>query len=127
MARIAVITGVLLIVLAVAFFFATGAVHPTSLIPGAFGFVLMACGFIANVNENDAKQRMLWMHIAVTVGLIGFLMTAFMGIKGLVHWGTLARVHQIAATEQLIMAGICLIFTALCVRSFIVARVGRTA
>ncbi len=105
MAKIALITGVLLIVLALGFFFATGAAHPTSLIPGGFGLLLLICGVVANTE--DAKKRMLWMHIAVTVGLLGFLMTAFMGIKALTHWSTLAAVHQTAATEQIIMAVIC--------------------
>lgn len=125
MGRIAVITGVVLIVLALGFFFATGSAHPTSLIPGGFGLLLLICGLLANTE--DAKKRMLWMHIAVTVGLLGFLMTAFMSIKALTHWSTLAPVHQTAAAEQMIMAVVCGIFTALCVRSFIAARVGRTA
>src|SRR5579875_287500 len=102
MARITVVTGVLLILLGVVFFVATGVQHPTSLIASGFGLVLMVCGLIANTD--DAKKRMLWMHIAVTVGLLGFLMTAFMGIKALAHWSTLAPVHRTAATEQLIMA-----------------------
>ena len=67
------------------------------------------------------------MHIAVTVGLIGFLFPAFMAIKALTHWAALAPVHRTAAQEQMIMAAICAIFTALCVRSFIAARVTRTA
>lgn len=125
MARIAMIFGVVLIVLGAAFFFVTGSAHPTSLIPAGFGLVLLLCGVLANTE--DAKKRMLWMHIAVTVGLLGFLFPAFMAVKALVHWSTLAPVHQTAALEQMIMAVICLVFTALCVRSFIAARVGRTA
>ena len=124
MARITRVTGIVLMVLALVYFFATGSTHPTSLIPGGFGLVLLLCGIVANTE--DAKKRMLWMHIAVTIGLLGFLMTAFMGIKALTRWSALAPVHQTAAIEQLLMAGICGIFTVLCVRSFIAARVSRT-
>jgi heme/copper-type cytochrome/quinol oxidase subunit 3 len=78
-------------------------------------------------NTPDAARRMLWMHIAVTVGLFGFLFPGFMAIKEWVsaHGGPLA--HPAAAEEQAVMAVICLIFTALCVRSFIAARRSRAA
>lgn len=125
MAKMAMIVGAMLIVLGAAYFFVTGAAHPTSLIPVAFGIVLVGCGLLANTE--DAKKRMLWMHIAVTVGLLGFLFPGFMGVRALMHWSGLAPVHRTAAQEQLIMAAICLVFTAMCVRSFIAARAGRTA
>jgi hypothetical protein len=124
-ARLTQVFGAILVVLGIAYFVATGTTHPTSLIPAGFGLVLFVCGVLAKTE--DAKRRMLWMHIAVTVGLLGFLMTAFMGGKALTHWSALAPVHQTAATEQLAMAVICAIFTGLCVRSFIAARVARTA
>ena len=125
MSRIARITGIVLLVLGAIYFFVTGSSHPTSLIPAAFGLLILVCGVFANTE--DAKRRMLSMHIAVTLGLLGFLFPAFMAIKALMHWSDLAPVHRTAAEEQMIMAVICAIFTALCVRSFIAARVTRTA
>lgn len=125
MAKIAMVFGVLLIVLGGAYFVATGSAHPTSLIPAWFGIVLVICGALANTE--DAKKRMLWMHIAVTVGLIGFLFPAIRGGMAFAHAAGLTAVQRTAATEELIMAVICAVFTGLCVRSFIAARVGRTA
>lgn len=124
MARIARITGIVLIVLGAVYFFLTGSAHPTSLIPAGFGLLLFVCGVLANTE--DTKRRMLWMHIAVTIGLLGFLFPAIRGRMAFAHAATLTEVQRTAATEQLIMAVICAVFTALCVRSFIAARVNRT-
>ena len=74
MAKLTIVFGVLLIVLGVASFVLTGASHPTSLIPAGFGLVLALSGALAS--GDDAKKRMLWMHIAVTVGLVGFIFPA---------------------------------------------------
>ena len=52
----------------------TGNKFPTSLIPAAFGILLITFGSMAETPV--AKRRMLFMHIAVTVGLLGFLATA---------------------------------------------------
>jgi hypothetical protein len=117
--------GIILIVLGAIYFVATGSAHKTSLIPSAFGLVLLLCGVLANTE--DAKKRMLWMHIAVTFGLIGFLFPAIRGGMALAHSSTLTEVQRVAAQEEIVMAVICAVFTALCVRSFIAARVGRTA
>ena len=74
MAKITVLFGVLLIVLGGASFVLTGLKFPTSLIPVAFGILLVTFGSMAETPV--AKRRMLFMHIAVTVGLLGFLATA---------------------------------------------------
>ena len=125
MARIARVTGIVLIVLGAIYFFATGAAHPTALIPAIFGVILLLCGVLANTE--DAKRRMLWMHIAVTVGLLGFLFPGFRAGRALAGSVALTPVQHTAATEELIMAAICAVFTALCVRSFIAVRAGRAA
>ncbi|MBB5065478.1 hypothetical protein [Granulicella mallensis] len=127
MAKLTIVFGVLLVVLGVAGFVMTGSSHPTSLIPCWFGLVLALSGGLAS--GNDAKKRMLWMHIAVTVGLLGFLFPAVMSIKSLVkaHAQQVELAHPAAVHEQLIMAFVCLIFVVLCVRSFIAARRGRVA
>lgn len=125
MARPTIYFGVILIGLGIFFFVTTGSVHPTSLIPCWFGIVLAACGALAN--SNDAGRRMLYMHIAVTVGLLGFLFPGFMALKDIVHaHATNAPLpHPSAVQEQLIMSALCLLFVLLSVRSFIAARRAR--
>ena len=125
MARATRITGIVLIVLGAVYFFMTGAAHPTALIPSYFGIVLLLCGALAN--SPDTKRVMLWMHIAVTIGLIGFLFPGFRAVKAFMSAAALTPVKQTAATESLIMAVICGIFTALCVRNFISNRRARLA
>jgi len=109
----------------VGYFIATGSTHPTALIPLWFGLGLILCGALA-ITE-DPRRRMLWMHIAVTLALLGFLFPGFMAIKEWVgaHGGPLA--HPVAVQEQALMSFVCLILTALCVRSFIAARRSRAA
>ena len=120
-----IILAAILIVLGVAFFVATGRYAPTALIPAFFGVVLGILGILANTENN--KRRMLFMHIAVTIGLLGFLFPGFRAagdiIKLLRNQTVLA---QIAMWEELAMAVICLIFVLVCVRSFIAARRART-
>lgn len=125
MAKLAIGFGVVLIILGVASFILTGSTHPTSLIPVWFGIVLILCGVLANTT--DTRRRMLWMHIGVTISLLGFLFPGFMVIKdwAAAHGAPLA--HPAAVEEQAAMAIICLVFTVLCVRSFIAARRSRTA
>ena len=125
MARVTRVFGVVLVVLGTVYFFLTGSTHPTALIPAAFGFVLFVCGLLARTE--DAGRRMLWMHIAVTVGLLGCLFPAIRGGMALARSAYLTAGQRVAAQEQIAMAVACGVFTALCVRSFVVARVGRTA
>jgi hypothetical protein len=117
--------GVVLIIVGIASFILTGSTHPTSLIPAWFGIVLGLCGVLANTP--DSRRRMLWMHIAVTVSLLGFLFPGFMAIRDWVAARGAPLAHPAAVEEQAAMAIICLIFTILCVRSFIAARRSRVA
>ena len=134
MARGTLFTGALLIVLGIVAFIATGSTHPTSLIPCWFGLALAICGSLANNGEarkrmlgalamtDDAKRRMLFMHIAVTIGLLGFLFPGFLAIKDVVQAHGAPLAHPAAVEVQGAMALVCLIFVVLCVRSFIAAR-----
>jgi len=123
MAKLTIVFGVILILLGLAGFFATGHTHPTALIPSGFGLLLSIFGLLANTP--DTKRRMLFMHIAVTLGLLGFLAT----ITGLMHWfqmlGGKVFPHPPAVESQAAMSVVCLIFVLLCVRSFIAARKAR--
>ena len=74
MAKLTVFFGILLILLGGVTFVLTGHKFPTSLIPAAFGILLVTFGGMAETPIT--KRRMLFMHISVTVGLLGFLATA---------------------------------------------------
>ena len=124
MAKMTMGFGTLLILVGIMGFVLTGSVHPTALIPCWFGVLLALAGKLAKTE--DAKKRMLWMHIAVTIGLLGFLFPGFMAIKALLIAHGAPLVLPAATAEQAVMAVICLIFVVLCVRSFIAARRART-
>ena len=124
MAKLTIGFGVLLGLIGAGYFFATGSAHPTALIPLWFGLALIICGALALTE--DTRRRMLWMHIAVTVALFGFLFPGFMAIKDWVAAGGAPLAHPAAVQEQAVMSVVCLILTGLCVRSFIAARRSRT-
>ena len=127
MAKITIVFGVLLIITGAVAFALVGqqshAYH--ALIPVGFGLLLAIFGALANTP--DAKKRMLFMHIAVTIGLLGFLGT----IPGIIGTIQMLAGHAVArpdaAKVQTIMGTLCLFFVLLCVRSFINARRARTA
>ena len=126
MAKLTLIFALVLIVLGIAVYIATGSHAPTALIPTWFGVVLGILGLLANTD--DAKRRMLFMHIAVTVGLVGFIFPGWRGLGDLIAQAQGQAVLRPAAMkEELAMAGICLIYVLLCIRSFIAARRQRTS
>jgi hypothetical protein len=117
--------GVLLLALGIGGYVFTGSVHPTALIPAWFGVVLCLCGVLANTE--NSKRRMLWMHIAVTFGLLGFLASGARVVMKLIQAHGEPFMYSIAVEAQAAMCALCGIFVALCVRSFIAARRGRRA
>ena len=123
MANVTIFFASLLILLGAAGFVATGSHAPTALIPAFFGIVLLIVGVLARTG--DPKRRMLLMHIAVTLGLLGFLGTvsSFAGLARIVHGEVVAR--PAAVVEKSGMAILTLIYVLLCVRSFIAARRAR--
>ena len=124
MARLTVLFGIVLILLGGFGYVATGSHFPTALIPSAFGIVLTILGFFAHTPE--PKRRMLLMHIAVTIGLIGFLATVKGGIIDYLLMLNGRQFHYPSAVEEkAAMSVLLLIFVILCVRSFIAARRAR--
>ena len=125
MAKLTIIFGALLILVGIGGFVLTGSAHPTALIPAVIGVILAVAGALASTE--DVKRRMLWMHIAVTVGLLGELAT----IKSAWDVMRLARgavyPHPIAVEEKALTCLLCALFVAFCVRSFIAARRTRLA
>ncbi len=121
MAKLTLVVALILIVLGVAVFIATGSHAPTALIPAYFGILLGIFGLLANTP--NSKRRMLFMHIAVTIGLVGFIFPGWRGLHDLITQihGQIV-LHPAAMKEELAMAVICLVYVLLCVRSFISAR-----
>lgn len=123
MAKLTIAIGFVLVLLGAVGFVATGGTHLTALIPCAFGTVLGIAGVLAL--SNDPKQRMLWMHVAVTVALLGFLGSFSRAIDEYIQAHGEPLAHPVAVEYQAAMAAICLVFVILCVRSFIAARRAR--
>ena len=125
MAKLTIGFGVLLVILGIFGYVATGSVHPTALIPVWIGLLFALFGFMANTE--DSKKRMLWMHISVTVALITFLGTipADIDTIRLSHGAYFA--HPAAIEEKGALSLLCLIYVLFCVRSFISARRSRLA
>ena len=123
MAKTTIMFGVVLILLGIFGFVATGSHAPTALIPAFVGLILAILGFLAMTD--DAKKRMLFMHIAVTLGLLGFLGT----VKSIYDYIRMLQgmqfPHPVAVEEKAAMSVLLLIFVIFCVRSFIAARRAR--
>lgn len=124
MAKLTIGFGVLLILLGVAGFVLTGSAHPTSLIPAGFGVLFVIFGALANTE--DSKKRMLWMHIAVTLGLIGFLSTIMADIQVFKLANGTTYPHPASVIEKAAMSLFSLIYVLFCVRSFVNARIRRS-
>ena len=118
MAKLTIGFGVLLVAISAGFWFAMGRAESAALHPAGVGMVLILCGLLANTE--NVKRRMLWMHIAVTFGLIGFLITGIRAGLNLLR-GTVS-VNPVAFDERAVVAVVCFAYIVLCVRSFISAR-----
>jgi hypothetical protein len=123
MAKITVLVGILLIILGGASYILTGHQFPTSLIPVAFGILLATFGRMADTPVQ--RRRMLFMHIAVTIGLLGFLATAPALVQVVELFKGKLFPYPAAVEEKAAMSALLLIYVVLCVRSFIAARRSR--
>jgi hypothetical protein len=93
---------------------ASGHASPTALIPAAFGIAIAVLALIGRARES---LRMHLMHVAVLLGLLGFIFPAGRVIANYTTFSVSA-----ATVSQLAMSIICLVFVVLSVRSFIDAR-----
>jgi hypothetical protein len=123
LANITLVIGIALIGLGLGGYFGTGTSSLTALIPAVFGAILALLGFMAR----DEAKRKVAMHIAVLIGLIGFLgsVPGLMKLPALLGGQEVAR--PAAVISQSIMGVLTAVFVALCVKSFIDARKGRQA
>jgi hypothetical protein len=125
MTKLTIGFGILLILLGIIGFVATGSAHPTALIPAILGLFFILFGVMAS--SNDSKKRMLWMHISVTVALIAFIGTIPADIQTLQLSRGAYFAHPAAIEEKGVLSLLCLIYVLFCVRSFIAARRARLA
>jgi multisubunit Na+/H+ antiporter MnhF subunit len=122
MAKVTLLFAALLIALGLVGFLGTGSAHPTALIPVWFGLALALFGWLA-ISPHESRRK-LFMHINVTIALLGFLGAAIKALSGYLHTAaTGINLDQFRALlSQLAMAALLLIYVLLCVYSFIDAR-----
>lgn len=121
MAIVTIVVGIILAAIA----YGGAHIYGGGLHPLAVGVILIVCGFFANTE--NAKRRKLWMHIAVTIGLLGFLVPGIMSGIEYARWRSTGVATPALALiyEQMLVSAICLAYVAMCVRSFIAARRNR--
>ena len=86
----------------------------TSLIPAGFGVAIMFLGHLS-IWKDDLRKHL--MHVAVVIGLLGFLAA----LGGLFRKG-MPSTFSAGVASQIAMAVVCLLFVVLAVRSFIAVR-----
>ena len=99
----------------------------TAFIPGIIGIILIILAQAAEMKPNARKHVM---HVAVLIGLIGFVMLAFRMLPSALsemNWlkgETYGIIHasSLKSTVMLASAGLLLVFVILCLVSFITAR-----
>ncbi len=115
--------GIVLMALGEWGFVTTGSKFPTALIPTWAGFLFVLFGALAHTE--NVKRKMLWMHAAVSVGVLLFLGTLPSIIDEI--WKLRGKIfpHPVAVEEKAATSVLCLIYVLLCVRSFVAARKAR--
>ncbi len=113
-----IVLGIVLTLTGIAGYLASGAASITALIPSIFGIVFILLGIFA---EKESR-RMLAMHLAQLVALLGIIGT-FTGILDVISWmGGNQEVNVLAATVRALMAVLCIGYLLLGFKSFIDAR-----
>jgi hypothetical protein len=121
MAKVTLVFAVLMVILGLAGYLGTGSQHPTALIPTWFGLALGLFGFLA-ISPSESRRK-LFMHVNVTIGLIGFLGGAIEAVRGYAAARAAGlQPDPIALASKATMAGLMLVYVLLCVKSFIDAR-----
>jgi hypothetical protein len=124
MPNLTIVFGAVLTAFGLHLYFGSPTPNPsvTALIPAFFGGPLILCGWIARRDE----WRMHAMHVAVLLALLGALAAGGrMAMKLPALIPSLISddpiVHR-PVRSMFLMAAICIVYVALCVRSFIQAR-----
>ena len=127
LAKVTIVVGALLVILGLAAYFGMqepGARSMTAMIPAFFGLPLAVLGLVAQAKPQTRKHTM---HAAAALGTLGVLGTAPGVIKALKWMGGTTPARPAAVQVQVVMFAVCVVFVALCVRSFIAARKARQA
>jgi len=99
------------------------AVSPTALIPAGVGLVL---GLLGAISFNE-KARKHAMHFAALIGLLSAIGDGVQLVLTIFKTGTPPDIRQMKIISMSLTLVLCVIFVALCVRSFINARRNRLA
>jgi hypothetical protein len=121
MAKITIVFAVLLVALGAGGYFWKESLQAAAVYPAVTGVLLGIFGFAAI--SPDEKRRKIFMHVNVTIGALGFLVSVVMALNG---YGSARSegvdVDNVLLCYRLAMAAVLLIYIQLCVRSFIAAR-----
>jgi len=116
MENVSIIYGIFLILWGVAVSFLSGSNSLTSFIPSMFGLPIL---FFAFLTVKFPNKKKLFMHIVVSLGLIVFVGGLDFS-RGLLKGTSFNNIW--ADTSKLMMLITGLLFTFLCIKSFIFAR-----
>jgi hypothetical protein len=121
LAKVTLVFAVLLIALGLVGYMGTGSLHPTALIPAWIGIALGLGGLLA-ISPSE-KRRKLFMHINVTIALLGVIGTGAEIIRSSVANLAADKAPNLwALYSKLTLELLLLVYVLLCVRSFINAR-----
>jgi len=116
--RITLIYAILLIVLGLWGYFASGAASITALIPAFFGLVFLPLGILAK-RENLKKHIT---HVGLLLALIAVIGTVGAVGKGFSLWTGEMMENSLAIISKSIMAVLSIGYLLVCIKSFIDAR-----
>ena len=116
MENVAMIYGIFLIVWGIGVTILSDSQSITSLIPAIFGIPILILSFIAKKLPN--KKKVL-MHIVVLIGMIIFLGGLDI-IRGLIQGNIFTNIWASSSKLMMMISG--LVFTILCIKSFIYNR-----
>lgn len=123
MPKLSISVGIILIVLGLTSYVATGAASATALIPSFFGIVFALLGLLGQKSEGMRKHAM---HAALLLAILG-LGGSFGGLISMIGAiGGEMPDRPAAAIGQAFMAVVCIAFLAAGIKSFINARKERS-
>ena len=118
MPRLSIYFGIILILLGLIAYIATGMQSITALIPSFVGIPVLVLGYLG-LNEKYRKHSM---HAVLALALLGLLGTVSGVPKLFSYLGGSEIVRPSAVLVQSIMAALCLVFLVFGIKSFIDAR-----
>lgn len=115
MHRWTILFGLLLVAIGLGDYYFADAKQPKVLIPAVLGIAMFVCGVVAA----QSAMRMLAIHVAALIGVIGFV-------------GPLVALFEDTANTAAVLAkgltsALCLMFVLMCVNSFLEDRRARKA